>query len=107
MRESSLCPVVAEAKVGVPFYGYRFRILTARGKDATGGARNFVAKGHMTGGYGLVAWPAKWGDTGVMTFIIDQDGVVMQKDLGPDTDALAKAMTAFNPDAGWIKAASR
>ena len=58
----------------------------------------------MTGGFALVAWPAKWGETGVMTFIVSRDGVVHEKDLGPDTDAVARAMKAYDPDASWTKA---
>ena len=60
----------------------------------------------MTGGYALVAWPVKWGDTGVMTFIVDKAGNVYQKDLGPDSDKLARALTAYNPDASWTKVPS-
>ena len=60
----------------------------------------------MTGGYALVAWPVKWGETGVMTFIVDQSGVVYEKDLGPDSDASARAMAAFNPDSTWAKVPS-
>ncbi len=105
--QSPLGPVMADTKVTDTFHGYRYRILTAQGKDAPGGAKSYVEKGHMTGGYALVAWPAKWGDTGVMTFIVDRDGIVYQKDLGEKTDAIARAMTAYNPDAGWTKAGSR
>ena len=81
-------------------------MLTAQGKDAPGGAKSYVVNGSMTGGYALVAWPVKWGDTGVMTFIVDKDGTVYQKDLGPDTDKLARAMAAYNPDASWTKVPS-
>jgi hypothetical protein len=61
----------------------------------------------MTGGYAFVAWPVKWGDTGVMSFIVDKSGVVYQKDLGPDSAALARAMTAYNPDSSWAKVAKK
>ena len=83
------------------FHGYHFKILTAQGKAASGGARNYVVKGDMTGGFALVAWPAQYDVTGVMTFVVNQDGSVRQKDLGPDTDAAARKMTAYNPDASW------
>jgi hypothetical protein len=78
-------------------------VLTAQGKDAPGGAKSYVTDGKMTGGYALVAWPVKWGDTGVMSFIVDKAGVVYEKDLGPNTAAFARAMTAYNPDTTWVK----
>ncbi len=83
------------------FHGYYFKILTAQGKAAPGGAKNYVVKGDMTAGFALVAWPAQYDLTGVMTFVVNQDGSVRQKDLGPDTDAAARKMTAYNPDASW------
>ena len=83
------------------FHGYYFKILTAQGKAAPGGAKNYVVKGDMTAGFALVAWPAQYDATGVMTFVVNQDGTVRQKDLGPDTDAAARKMTAYNPDASW------
>ena len=86
---------------GEPFHGYYFLILTAQGPAAAGGAYNYVAHGELIGGFGLVAYPAKWDNSGVMTFIVNQDGVVFEKDLGPHTAATAKAMKAFNPDTGW------
>lgn len=84
-----------------PLNGYYFRILTAQGSSAPGGAKNYVVKGDMTAGFALVAWPAKYDETGVMTFIVNQDGVVREKDLGPQTDAIVRKMTAYNPDASW------
>lgn len=84
-----------------PFHGYYFKILTAQGTDATGGAKDYVAKGEMSGGFALVAWPAQYDVTGVMTFIVNQDGIVREKDLGPETDQVARAMTLYNPDASW------
>ena len=78
-------------------------MLTAQGKDAPGGAKSYVANGEMTGGYAFVAWPTRWGDTGVMTFIVDKSQIVYEKDLGPDTAAMAKAMKKFNPDSSWKK----
>ena len=102
-EESPLGPGFADAKPGQPYHGYAYKILTAQGKDAPGGAKSYLKNGRMTEGYALVAWPAKYDDTGVMTFIVDRDGVVYQKDLGPDTAAIARAMTAYNPDASWTK----
>jgi len=102
-RESPLGAEFADAKPGQPYHGYQFRILTAQGKDAPGGAKNYIKDGRMTEGYALVAWPTSWNDSGVMTFIVSRDGVVYQKDLGPDTSAAARAITAFNPDAGWTR----
>jgi hypothetical protein len=101
--ESPLGSLVAQVKPGEGYHGYRYRVLTAQGKDAPGGARNYVVDRRMTGGYALVAWPVKWGDTGVMTFIVDKSGAVYQNDLGPDTDKLGRAMTAYNPGANWTK----
>jgi len=91
-----------ESKDGV-YHGYRFHILKAQGPAAAGGARQYVVKGHMTQGFGAVAWPAKFGDTGVMTFIVNHDGKVYQKDLGTGTDAAARAMKTFNPDKSWAQ----
>jgi hypothetical protein len=84
-----------------PFHGYYFRLLDKQGAEAKGGAKNYIFNGKMTGGFALVARPAQYGDTGIMTFIINQTGVVHQKDLGKTTDEVAAAMTEFNPDKGW------
>lgn len=104
--ESPLGAEFADAKVGQPYHGYLYRILTGQGKAAPGGARSYVRNGHMTEGYALVAWPAKYDDTGVMTFIVNQDGVVYQKDLGANTANAVRAIKAYDPDASWSKAAS-
>jgi hypothetical protein len=101
--ESPLGAEFAEAKVGQPYHGYLYRILTAQGPDAPGGARTYLKNGRMTEGYALIAWPAKYDDTGVMTFIVNQDGVVYEKSLGANTSAAARAITTFNPDASWSK----
>ncbi len=95
----------AEARRGQPYHGYLYRVLTAQGKDAPGGARSYIRNGLMTDGYALIAWPERYGDTGVMTFIVDRDGVVHQKNLGPGTDAIARQITAYNPDSSWEKVA--
>ena len=86
-----------------PFHGYCFRILTRQGKHAPGGKYNYVINGNMIGGFGLVAWPADYGNSGVMTFLVNHAGIVFQKDLGPDTARLAERMTSFNPDRSWQK----
>jgi hypothetical protein len=87
-----------------PFHGYYFRILTAQGPAAPGGAKSFVEGGRMSGGFALVAWPAQYDVTGVMTFIVGHDGTVLEKDLGPGTDAAARAMTRYDPDPSWAVA---
>jgi len=84
-----------------PFHGYYFRILTAQGAHAKGGAKSYVADGELSGGFALVAWPAQYDTTGVMTFIVNQDGIVRQKDLGPATATSAAKIAAYDPDASW------
>jgi hypothetical protein len=88
----------------VPYHGYYYRILKAQGKNAPGGAYDYVVKGSMLGGFAVVAWPAKYGNSGVMTFIVNHDGVAYQKNLGKDTAKIAKSMTKYDPDKTWIKA---
>jgi hypothetical protein len=90
-----------EANKQQPFHGYFYRILTGQGKDAKGGAKNYIVNEHMKAGFGLVAYPEKYGDTGVMTFITDREGLVYEKDLGKTSIEVAKAMTEFNPDKSW------
>jgi Protein of unknown function (DUF2950) len=84
-------------------FGYHFRVLTAQGGNAVGGAHNFLVDGHLVGGFALIAWPREYGTTGVQTFMVNQLGVVYAKDLGADTATLAPAIAAFDPDAGWKK----
>ena len=86
-----------------PYRGYYYKILTKQGPAATGGAADYVVRGKMIGGFALVAYPAEYRNSGVMTFIVNHDGTVFQKDLGPDTAKLAEAMTSFNPDSTWKK----
>ena len=86
-----------------PFHGYYFRILTAQGDNAPGGAINFVAKGHMIGGFGLIAWPVEYGNSGLKTFISSHHGEVYEKDLGDDTDKIARSIKAYDPGEGWAK----
>jgi DUF2950 family protein len=84
-----------------PFHGYYFRLLTKQGIHAPGGAKDYLVNGNMTGGFAFVAYPAEYGNSGVMTFIINQDGVLLQKDLGKSTTETASTMSEFDPDAGW------
>ncbi len=110
---SPLGPLAAEAaaegyrRAGdkpVPYHGYYFRILKGQGKDAPGGAYSYVINGHMVAGFALVAWPAQYGVSGVVTFVVNQNGMVYEKDLGPKTEAFTKAMTVYNPDRTWRRA---
>ncbi len=84
-----------------PFHGYYFRILTAQGAGAPGGAKDYMVGGQMSGGFALVAWPAQYDVTGVMTFIVNQNAVVYEQDLGTETERAAKEMSRYNPDASW------
>src|ERR1019366_7772793 len=114
---SPLGPLVAEARFEgyrhqtkilteeqSPYHGYHFKILTRQGKHATGGKYNYIINGHMIAGFALVAWPAEWGNTGVMTFIVNQQGKVYQNNLGPKTAKIAKAITTYDPDDTWTPA---
>jgi hypothetical protein len=87
-----------------PYHGYYYKILKGQGKSAPGGAYQYVMNGHMVAGFALVAWPAEYGVSGVMTFVVNQNGTVYEKDLGPKTEALAKAITLYNPDRTWKRA---
>ena len=87
----------------VPYHGYYFHILKGQGRDARGGALNYVVKGKMIGGFGLIAWPAEYGNSGVMTFLVNHDGVVYQKDLGKRTAFIAERTSLFDPDETWKK----
>jgi hypothetical protein len=86
-----------------PYHGYQYRILTAQGKDAPGGAYDYLVRDKLLGGFAVVAWPATYGSSGVMTFIVNHDGVVYEKDLGAQTASMAAGMSRFNPDATWKK----
>jgi hypothetical protein len=110
--ESPLGPLIARARAAGyspgtphakprPYYGYYFRILTQQGKNAPDGARNYVVNGHTTGGFALIAYPASYGDSGVMTFVVNQDGIVYQKNLGPATTRIAQQITQYDPDPSW------
>jgi Protein of unknown function (DUF2950) len=87
-----------------PFNGYFFRILTKQGPHAPGGAKNYVVDGKMTAGFAFVAYPAEYRSSGVMTFVVNQSGVIYERDLGPDTAKLAEGMTAYDPDSTWHQA---
>lgn len=108
--ESPLGPVLATAQSlgqggsNHGYYGYRFRMLYAQGPNARGGAYDYLVNGRMMGGFAVIAWPVKWGDTGIMTFMVNQDGIVYERDLGPDTEAKAAAITSFDPGKDWDKA---
>jgi hypothetical protein len=84
-----------------PFHGYYYHMLDKQGADAKGGAKSYLVNGKMTGGFAVVAYPAKYGDSGIMTFIINQGGVLYQKDLGKTTNEVASAITEFDPDKSW------
>jgi hypothetical protein len=86
---------------GAPYHGYRYRILTAQGDSANGGKRDYLADGRLTGGFALLAWPDRYGASGIMSFIVNQDGVVWQRDFGDDTAQLVAAIQAFDPDRHW------
>jgi hypothetical protein len=94
---------IQQGKKPVPFYGYYYRVLKSQGEHAVGGAKDYIKDGKMTGGFAIVAWPAEYGvgGSGVMTFVIGRSGQVYQKDLGQDTAAAVKAMTAYDPDSSW------
>jgi hypothetical protein len=85
----------------VPYHGYYYKVLTRQGPSAPGGALDYVVRGKMVGGFALVAYPAQYGNSGVMTFLVNHQGTVYEKDLGPQTPGIAAGMTAFNPDGTW------
>jgi hypothetical protein len=113
-EESPLGPLVADAQEEgyfnkqarenpepQPFHGYYFKILTRQGKHPPGGKYDYVINGNMIGGFAMVAWPVEYGDSGIMTFVVNQQGRVHQKDLGPQTSKLARKMTEYDPDPSW------
>ena len=85
------------------YHGYYFKVLTAQGPNASGGARSYIANGVMRGGFALLAWPADYGESGIMTFIVGPDGVIHEKDLGAGTRTIAPAIEAFDPDSTWSR----
>jgi hypothetical protein len=84
-----------------PFHGYYFRILTRQGEAAPGGKMDYLSHGSLTGGFALVAYPEHWDQSGIMTFIVNQDGKVYQQNLGEKTSRIAAAMKEYNPDSDW------
>lgn len=84
-----------------PYHGYFYKILKSQGANARGGAKDYIVKGRMTGGFALLAYPAKYGDSGIKTFIVNENGIVHEKDLGPQTAEAVKQITAYNPDKTW------
>ncbi len=105
--QSPLGPLMAEAQAEgyggkrAPYHGYYFKILLGQGPHAADGARDYIVAGHMIGGFALVAYPAKWGDSGVMTFIVNQDGIVHERNFGRATAQIAPAISRYDPDADW------
>jgi hypothetical protein len=91
----------------IPYHGYFFGILKAQGKNAPGGAYDYMVRGRMIGGFGMVAYPAQYGVSGVMTFVVNHDGIVYEKDLGKDTVKSAQAMKLYNPDRTWKKSETK
>jgi hypothetical protein len=93
-----------QGQQATPFHGYYFRILTQQGAAAPGGARSYLVNGEMTQGFALLAYPAEYGSSGIMTFMVNHDGIVHEKDLGDETSSIAASMTDYNPDASWAPA---
>lgn len=94
-------PAIEGHDVPGPYHGYFFKILTRQGTYAPGGAKDYVVDGRMTRGYALLAFPAKWGDSGIMTFIVNRDGIVFERNLGPETGRLALEIREYDPDPSW------
>jgi hypothetical protein len=92
---------IDKSKEGNGYYGYRFRILTGQGDSVAGGKYSYIINDNMIAGFALIAWPAKYAETGVLTFVVNQAGIVYEKDLGADTEALAGKIAEFGPDDGW------
>ena len=90
-----------DAAKGDGYFGYKYKILTGQGDQIAGGAYDYVINGNMIAGYALIAWPAKYGETGVKTFAVNQHGVIYETDLGPSTEAIVKHIDRFNPDGSW------
>jgi hypothetical protein len=101
--ESPLGPLFAAKPKDDPdgYQGYRYKILTAQGPSAPGGAYDYIVGGRMRNGFAAIAWPARYGETGIMSFMISHDGIVFEKDLGRNSAEIAKTMTKFDPDESW------
>lgn len=105
IEESPLGPLFGDELPDGVWHGYRYRILDAQGPSAPGGAYAYRLGANMSRGFALIAWPADYADSGVMSFMISHDGQVFEKDMGPDSDKLARAMTLFDPDSSWHEVA--
>lgn len=104
--ESPIGPLLAKAQLGDKeegYFGYHFRLLYSQGPDAPGGAYQYLVKGRMIGGFAVIAWPVRYGDTGVMSFMVSHSGDVYEQDLGRETEQRAAAITVFDPGKGWEK----
>jgi hypothetical protein len=110
--QSPIGPLVARAasegypsgtQLPTPFHGYYYKILTSQGANAPGGQKDYMVDSKLTGGFAILAFPASYRSSGVMTFIVNQDGFILQKDLGPDTEKLAQALGEYNPDNTWTE----
>ena len=101
LADAGITSFEAQGNTAAPYSGYYFRVMTQQGKDADGGVRSYISNGEMIGGFAFVAYPATYGKTGVMTFIVGQDDVVYERDLGPETGKIASEMTTFNPGPNW------
>ena len=101
---SPLGPLLADDSTGPGYYGYHHRILHVQGESAKGGAYSYMLGDNMRAGFALIAWPAEYGDSGVMSFIVSHSGIVYEQNLGPDGAEVAKAMTSYNPEEGWSPA---
>jgi hypothetical protein len=110
-EKSPFGPLVAKAACEggkpLPYYGYYYKTLKGQGKHATGGAYSYIVKGNMILGFGLIAYPAMYGNSGVMTFIVNQEGIVYEKDLGKNTEKSAKAINTYDPDKTWKRVESQ
>lgn len=104
--ESPLGPLFAKPPQGDTYYGYRYRILTSQGPSAPGGAYDYMRNNRMSNGFALLAWPATYGESGIMTFAISHDGEIFEKDLGKDTTRLAGEIKRFDPDSSWTEVPS-
>jgi hypothetical protein len=104
---SPLGAAFVQARAGmakeVGYHGYRYKLLTSQGPHAPGGAYDYLVHGKLFGGFAVVAWPVRYGDTGIKSFIVSHAGQVYERDLGPDSAAKANAMTSFDPGPGWAK----
>jgi hypothetical protein len=100
---SPLGPDFVPKKPGAGYHGYRFKLLTSQGPSAPGGAREYTIAGRLLTGFALLGWPVEWGETGVMTFMVDHTGKLVERDLGPQTSLIVQQILRYEPDAGWAR----